>query len=175
MTDGTTPPPEEPGYWERKAAEEAAAATPSPYPAPDPNPAPGAGNPYGNPYENPYGGQPASAPAPPGWAPQPGVPGFPGYALPDHPRATSAFVVGLIALGGTFVCGVPILASPVAWIMGAQARKEIRSAPQQWGGESKATAGMVLGIIGTVLLVVLVLAVIVVIALAVSLNESAGT
>ena len=120
----------------------------------------------------PVGDQPPApypqAPGQQGWAPNPGAPQFPVYVLPDHPKSTSALVVGIVSVAGMFVCGLPILAAPVAWVLGAQARREIRNAPQQWGGESKATAGMVLGIIGTVLLVLAVLALIVIIALIVS-------
>lgn len=117
--------------------------TPPPYPA-------AGGTPY-IPPPAPYPGQ------------QPGYPGFPANALPDHPKATTALVVGLVSVIGAFTCLLPILASPVAWVMGAQARREIRAAPQQWGGESRATTGMVLGIIGTVLLGLGILALIVVI------------
>lgn len=110
------------------------------------------GDPSHPPGAAPY--PPAYPPAgQPGWAPHAGVPAFPTYVLPDHPRATAALVVGLVSVAGAFTCLVPILASPVAWVIGAQARREIRNAPQQWGGEGQATAGMVLGIIGTVLLV----------------------
>lgn len=110
------------------------------------------------------GGTPYTAPQPPyAGQPQPGYPGFPTYVLPDHPKATTALVVGLVSVIGAFTCILPILASPVAWVMGAQARREIRAAPQQWGGESRATTGMVLGIIGTVLLALGFLAIIVVI------------
>jgi hypothetical protein len=118
------------------------AGTPPPYPYSTP--------PYPAPGQNPYAG--GYTPPPPGWTPQPGMQPFPPYALPDLPKATSALVFGIVAVAGAFFCVVPILVSPVAWILGAQARKEIRSAPQQWGGEGRATAGMVLGIVGTVLL-----------------------
>jgi hypothetical protein len=132
-------------------------------------------------------GQPGDAPPPPPPGPQfnpqsaypvgePGAPSpygpapqqFPVYVLPDHPKATSALVVGIVALAGTFLCGLPILASPVAWVLGAQARREIRNAPQHWGGESKATAGMVLGIIGTALLLLAVVLIVVIVLIAVS-------
>jgi hypothetical protein len=119
--------------------------------APPPYPAAGGGTPYTAP-QPPYAGQQ-----------QPGYPGFPTYVLPDHPKATTALVVGLVSVVGAFTCLLPILASPVAWVMGAQARREIRAAPQQWGGESRATTGMVLGIIGTVLLALGLLTLIVVI------------
>ncbi|HEY0902658.1 MAG TPA: DUF4190 domain-containing protein [Marmoricola sp.] len=114
---------------------------------PDPQP-PGAAS---YPPAYPPAGQPGWGQ--PGWGPHPGVPAYPTYVLPDHPRATAALVVGLVSVAGAFICLVPILASPVAWVIGAQARREIRNAPQQWGGDGRATAGMVLGIIGTVLLV----------------------
>jgi hypothetical protein len=78
---------------------------------------------------------------------------YPVYVLPDHPRATTALVLGIIGVAGAFTCFLPVVVAPFAWALGAKARKEIRSAPQQWGGDGRATAGMVLGIIGTVLLV----------------------
>ena len=56
--------------------------------------------------------------------------------------------------------------------LGAQARREIRSAPQQWGGEGRATAGMVLGIVGTVLLVLGLLAIALFVIVAVSSSSS---
>jgi hypothetical protein len=88
--------------------------------------------------------------------------------VPDHPKATTALVLGIIAVAGGFACLVPVLVAPIAWILGAQARSQIRNAPQQWGGQSRATAGMVLGIIGTVLLALIVLGIIIVIIVAVN-------
>lgn len=129
----------------------------------------------GGPIQEPTGNEPGQAPPPPGpqinpqsgypvppqqypsYPPQPGTSHYPGYVLPDHPKATPSLVVGIVSVAGLFVCGLPVLASPVAWVLGAQARREIRNAPQQWGGESKATTGMVLGIIGTALLVLAVI------------------
>jgi hypothetical protein len=63
------------------------------------------------------------------------------------------------------MCVLPVLVSPVAWVLGAQARKQIRSAPQQWGGEGRATAGMVLGIIGTLMLALLIVVLVLFVAL----------
>lgn len=108
-----------------------------------------------------------TAPGQPAWGGQPGMQ-YPVYVMPDHPKATSALVVGIIAVAGLFTCVLPVLAAPVAWVLGAQARREIRNAPQQWGGEGKATAGMVLGIIGTVLLVLAIIAIVVIIVVAVN-------
>ena len=124
------------------------------------------------PQFNPQTAYPASG-APNPYVQQPGPPGFPVYAVPDHPRATAALVVGIVSIAGAFFCVLPILASPVAWALGAQARRQIRSAPQQWSGEGRATAGMVLGIIGTVLLVLAVVALALLIIVAV--NDSSTT
>ena len=83
-----------------------------------------------------------------------------------------ALIFGIVAVAGAFFCVLPILVSPVAWVLGAQARREIRSAPQQWGGEGRATAGMVLGIVGTVLLVLGLLAIALFVIVAVSSSSS---
>lgn len=181
--EGQPTPPEQPGYGQQPPP-----PPPQPqfnpqsaYPQPEagqpssgqPNPGqPYSGQPYsGQPYpQQPYAGQPY--PPAPG---HPGMPQFPVYVLPDHPKATSALIVGIIAVAGTFLCGLPILASPVAWVLGAQARREIRSAPHQWGGESKATAGMVLGIIGSVLLALALLVIALIIVLAVADSNGFGS
>ena len=125
-------------------------------------PTSGPPNPYGAP--NPYAG--AQPPPPPA---VPGMQQFPVYVLPDHPRGTAALVVGIVALAGALFCaGLPLLASPVAWVLGAQARRQIRQAPQQWGGEGKATTGMILGIIGTVFLVLVIVAIAILVIVAIS-------
>ena len=141
---GHEPPPPPQPQWNPQSA----------YPVGDPRALPA--YPATNAYAQPYA---------PG---QPGMPQFPAYALPDHPKATAALVVGIVSVAGMFVLVLPVLAAPVAWVLGAQARGQIRRAPHQWGGESKATAGMVLGIIGTVLLLLVVLVVVIVIVVAVN-------
>lgn len=131
--------------------------TPSPYQQSVPPP-PGAGYP---PPGYPPGYPPPGYPPPPGYyAAQP--------ALPNHPQATLALALGIIGLaGGLFFCGVPLLVSPFAWVTGHRSLRDIRNAAGRLGGESTAQAGMVLGIIGTVLLVVwLILVVLLVIGLA---------
>ena len=157
--NGEPPPQSRPGSGE---------PPPPPPPQPQPQWNPQSGYPVGDPRALPQ--YPASNPYAAQQPYPPGTPQLPTYALPDHPKATAALVVGLVAVAGMFVLAVPVLASPVAWVLGAQARKQIRRAPQQWGGEAKATAGMVLGIIGTILLLLIVL--IVVIFVIVALNDS---
>ena len=115
--------------------------------------------PYGQPYGQPYPQAPGQPPY--GY-------GYPVYARPDHPRATTSMVLGIVALAGVVFCYLPLLLGPVAWIISARTRRQIRSAPQQWGGESKATAGMVTGIIATVILVLSLIAVAVIVTIGVT-------
>jgi Domain of unknown function (DUF4190) len=140
--------------------------------APQQNPYPlGSENPYGPYAQQPYGGQQPSQLPPPGqpapYTPARGVapyqPPYVGYqqALPDHPQSTLALVLGLVGLiGGFVICGLPLIVSPFAWALGSSALKDIRASQGQLGGEGKAQAGMVLGIIGTVLLILAVIAVV---------------
>lgn len=97
--------------------------------------------------QQPYGQQPVYG------YPQQGFPqqGFGLSALPKHPQAQTAMVLGIIALAGSFICLVPILLSPFAWYFGAKVKREIAAEPQRWGGQSEAQAGFIMGIIGTVL------------------------
>ena len=76
--------------------------------------------------------------------------------MTTHPRATRALwlgVVGLI-LSPLFL---PLFLGPFAWVAGARARREIAADPAQWTGSDLATAGMVVGIIDTVLLAITLL------------------
>ena len=57
-----------------------------------------------------------------------------------------SLVLGIL---GIICCG---LLAPVAWIMGSQELKAIKAGTSPASGEGMAKAGMILGIIGTVLL-----------------------
>ena len=88
---------------------------------------------YGQGYGQPYG---TFSPAP-----------------PNHPQATTAMVLGLVGLVGALaLCGLPLVVSPFAWALGRNSLKEIEASHGRLGGESTARAGMVMGIIGTILL-----------------------
>jgi hypothetical protein len=126
------------------------------------------------PTHQPFGQQPPPPPAYPQYSPY-GPPqppaygyGYGGPALPEHPQANTAFVLGLVSLVGGFVCGLPIVVGPFAWAMGARASREIDAAPGTYGGRDKAKAGMIMGIIATAFLalalMVVVVAVIVIVA-----------
>ncbi len=78
-------------------------------------------------------------------------------AAPDHPRATAAFVVGLVSvIGAVFV--LPAALGPLACYLGASARRSIEREPDRWGGHGQATAGVVLGIIASAILALLAVA-----------------
>lgn len=69
----------------------------------------------------------------------------------DHPRATTVFVLGILGLVMCQVC------SPFAWLWGTRALAEIDAHPDLYGGRSLTNAGMVMGLIGTILLGLMVL------------------
>ena len=124
---------------------------------------------YGqNPYEQgPYGQQPYGTPPPAqnpygqqqpyGQQPYGQQPGY-GYGMPtpaNHPSATTALVLSLIGLAGVAFCGgITLVLSPFAWRTGARAVREIDANPGMYGGRDQANAGRIMGIIGTVLLVI---------------------
>ena len=112
-------------------------------------------DPYGQPaYGQPAYGQPAYGQ--PAYGQQPM-----GYA-PDHPRATTALVLGIL---GLVVCG---LVAPFAWRIGKRTLDEIDGSHGQLGGRGTAQAGYVLGIIGTALLLLGLLAGLLFMALAIA-------
>ena len=71
---------------------------------------------------------------------------------PDHPKATTAMVLGIVALAGGMICYLPFFLAPFAWVMGGKAVREIDAAQGKLGGRGMAQAGYILGIIGSVLL-----------------------
>lgn len=100
--------------------------------------------PYGpGPYQQPYGPGPGQSPY--SWTPKP----------PEHPSATTAMVLGIIGLVGILVCGgLTLVVSPFAWVIGGRALREIDAEPGRYSGREMASAGRVMGIVGTGLLVV---------------------
>lgn len=89
-----------------------------------------------------YGGQSSQPAYGYGAAPQAqwGAP-----AVYNHPKGTTVLVLGILS-----VVVLPLL-GPFAWLMGRSALKEVDAASQQVTNRSSLVAGMVLGIIGTVL------------------------
>ena len=123
--DQPTPPePEEPqgrqpGYWEQQGGQQ--------------------------PQQGGYGQQGGQQPYP--QAPPPGYPQGQVQYAPDHPRATTTLVLGIL---GLVLCQV---LAPFAWVMGRRTLNEIEASQGRIGGRGAAQAGYVLGIVGTVLLV----------------------
>ncbi|MCW2840158.1 MAG: hypothetical protein JWR55_1641 [Aeromicrobium sp.] len=91
--------------------------------------------------------------------PEAGYPQY-GYAPPKHPSATTAMVLGIVAVAGGLLCYLPLLMAPFAWFTGSKAVRDIDESRGAQTGRGEAMAGKVLGIIGTVLLL-LALAVII--------------
>ena len=91
---------------------------------------------YGQQYGQQYGAAPAY------------------YAAPDHPKATTSLVLGIL---GVVLCQV---LGPFAWVMGKRTLGEIDASHGRLGGRGAAQAGYVLGIVGTVILALSVLAII---------------
>jgi hypothetical protein len=144
----STPPPPPPG---------------DPY---DPNQPPGE-----QPWSGDQGQQPPHGQQPPGgfasYPPPyaPPVQGGYGQQPENHPNATTALVLGIV---GIICCS---LTAPFAWVMGKKAMDEIDASGGRIGGRGSAQAGYVLGIVGTILLVLAI----VVVAIAVVLGGFAFT
>jgi hypothetical protein len=129
-----------------------------------------------NPQPPGYGPPPGYAspgwqPAPPGYYPGPSP-----YRRPDHPDATKALVLGIVALLGGFSCYLPLLLGPWAWVVGHRAVKEIDAQAGRFEGRGQALAGYVMGVVATALLALGVLALIgLVVFLVVARTSSSGT
>lgn len=135
-TVGYPPPAPQPQY-----------PTPAPQAAPRPGPASQA--PYQVPqaYEQPpqgytpYGQPRDDQPLVPVYAVNYQLPG----QLPEHPNAVPTLVLALLG----FMFGITF---PIAWYLGARGSNETRRNPNRWRSSTVMTVGMVLGIIGTVLM-----------------------
>lgn len=197
MTPPDEPPsnPYDPSWPKPEMPPQSAGAEPPSSPYGQPTDAPPT-QPYGQPYgqQPPPSGEPASpyppygqdpqqawgqAPqAQPGWGQQQpygqvpyGTPTY-GAMLTPHPSATTAMVLGIGALGGMFVCGIPIVLAPFAWMVGGRAVKEIDANPGRYSGRDQAQAGRIMGMIGTGLLALAIIAIIAIVTLAVATSDS---
>lgn len=157
MSDPTQQPPSDP-YRPQ-----------DPYQPQNPSQGPGAAGgptppPQGPPQygQNPYGQGPYGQPQPMfNHAPQ-----------PNHPQATTSMVLGIVSLVGFFLCLVPILLAPVAWIMGSKAVNEIDASGGALGGRGEAQTGKITGIVGTVFLGLGILAAIVIVVIIIAADGS---
>ena len=160
----------------------------NPYGAPGQQPPAYGQNPYGAAGEQPptygqqpYGQQPSYGQQPYGQQPYGQAPygqqpyGY-GYAgpAPTPGSATAALVVGIISLVLGCAWGIGLLGSPVAWYLGAKAKREIDASNGQLGGRGLAVAGFVLGIVGTVLLLIAIVGLVLVLGLAGTSSTTTG-
>jgi len=77
-----------------------------------------------------------------------------GAAPVQHPQAVAALVTGIIAgVFGVF-CGFGGLVGIVSIILGLKVRREIDSDPVRYTGRGFGTAGLVLGVVSVIALVV---------------------
>ncbi|MGQ4616952.1 DUF4190 domain-containing protein [Nocardia sp. R7R-8] len=66
----------------------------------------------------------------------------------EHPNATAVLFLGAASL---LCCGVP---GPVAWALGRRALSQIEESGGAYGGRAQVLVGYVLGVIGTVMMIV---------------------
>ena len=156
------PPPPPPPYGQQDPQQYG-----PPYQTPPPqDPAQGYGAPGGSGQYQ----QPPSGPYGQAYGQQYGY----AYQVPNHPQAMTALVLGLIGLIGGCLCGLPLLAAPFAWAVGARAKREIEASHGQLGGAGNAQAGYIMGIIGTVLLVLAVIALLLFVVVVIASEGSSG-
>ena len=86
---------------------------------------------------------------------------YPPYAAaagpPGHPRATAALVLGLVGLVLSLFGGVGGLVGIVGVVLGSRAKHDIDGDPARWSGRGRASAGVVTGVLGLVVLALWVL------------------
>ena len=77
-------------------------------------------------------------------------------------------VIGIVSMVLMCAYGIGLLGSPVALVLGRVSMNRIDRSQGQLGGRGMAQAGFIMGIIGTVLLVLAIILLVVVIAIGVS-------
>lgn len=136
-SDPTAPvfgPPSQPTAPQPTWSQPPPAAPPPPPPAAPPPPAPAPGQPY-----PPYGQ--------PGGYPAPGYGGGMYAGGQEHPQGTMILILGILSI---VVCQ---FLGPFAWVMGRKALTEIDTSGQTYTNRTMVQAGMICGIIGSVLLI----------------------
>ncbi|WP_054816655.1 DUF4190 domain-containing protein [Nocardia arizonensis] len=67
----------------------------------------------------------------------------------EHPNATAVLFLGAISV---LCCGIT---GPVAWALGRRALDQIEESGGAYGGRAQVLVGYVLGVIGTILMIVM--------------------
>jgi hypothetical protein len=82
--------------------------------------------------------------------------GAPGYGVPkSNTKAVVSLVIGIVSLPLGLCCSVFGLLGIAAIVLGNQAGKEIEGSPGLQTGAGMARAGVILGIVGTVIAVIM--------------------
>lgn len=143
------------------AGSDAPPSDPQGQPTPSAPPASDLSKPHQPGFESPYQafgteptGPPPQQPYPPQAGYQPPVyrqayaqPSVPYGVRPSHPKGMTVLVLGIISVVLAPICG------PFAWSMGRNALREIDAAPMAYSNRGEVNAGMILGIVGTVILI----------------------
>ena len=83
-----------------------------------------------------------------------------GTAVPEYPepRTSGAAIASLVvAIIGLFLIGIVL--GPIAICLAVSAKNDIRARPDEVKGEGLANAGLVIGVVGTVISVIFIIAV----------------
>ncbi len=123
---------------------------------------------------------PFTSPPPPpppsssdGWRTAPAPPPSGQYAAPVTPGRKADGAIAALVLGILGVIFCP-LAAPVAWGLGRKAEQQVDASGGTLGGRGEATAGKVLGMIGTALMIIGIILIIGLIAFGASVSDSGG-
>jgi hypothetical protein len=149
-------------------------------PPADPFGRPTGGDPYGapaggDPYGPPVGGNPSMPPPPPkaedAWRAGPAPPPAGQWAAPPRKAegAVASLVLGIL---GVLICQ---LCAPVAWGMGRKAEQLVDASGGTLAGRGEATAGKILGMIGTAFLVLIIVGIIVLVAIGSTVDTNSTT
>ncbi len=136
---------------------------------------------FGRPLErsdDPFGAPAPADSAPPpsagdAWRSGPAPPPSGEYAAPPAPGRKAEGAVTALVLGIIGVVFCPLLA-PVAWSVGRKAERLVDASGGTLGGRGEATTGKILGIIGTVLIVLGIVLLIGLIAFGTSIESGGG-
>jgi hypothetical protein len=89
-------------------------------------------------HHDPTPGSDAIPPAPfpregPNHFSQVPIPPNPVWIQPEEPRATTAMVLGIVAIAGGMLCLLPFMCGPVALVMGLKSLNAIKAQPHLGG------------------------------------------
>jgi len=114
---------------------------------------------------------------PPTWGgaytPAYGVSMYAGQAHEGASRSRTLGIIALVSAGIAFFCCLTlpgVLAAPFAWVIGARAKRDIDAHPGVYRNRSDAEAGVVMGIIGSVIAVLVVAGTLIVVIALASMN-----